>query len=91
MSDIQIHVQQHTGRIAFFGEQRAIAGADQGHAGQLDAGERQSTALLAEQRAGASWVEMLLASLALGALLLDWYFLRPKRVAANAAAKGAAS
>jgi len=53
---------------------------------QLDAGERKSTALLAEQRADASWVEMLLASLALGALLLDWYFLRPKRAAAQGTA-----
>jgi aerotolerance regulator-like protein/VWA domain-containing protein len=58
---------------------------------QLDSGERKSNALLAEQLAGASWVEMLLASLALGLLLLDWFFLRPKRVAVGATAKGAAS
>lgn len=48
---------------------------------QLDSGERTSAAELAEQRAGTSWVELLLASLALGALLLDWHFLRTRRAA----------
>ncbi|MCA8979399.1 MAG: VWA domain-containing protein [Planctomycetes bacterium] len=50
---------------------------------QLDAGDRRSSVELAEQRAGTSWVELLLASLALGALLLDWYFLRARRVEPN--------
>jgi hypothetical protein len=49
---------------------------------QLESGERRSSAELAEQRAGSSWVEMLLAGLALGTLLLDWHFLRPRRAVA---------
>ena len=51
---------------------------------RLDSGERRSAAELAEQSAGTSWVELLLASLALGALLLDWQFLRVKRPSRSA-------
>lgn len=51
---------------------------------RLDSGERVSAVELAEQRAGSSFVELLLAGLALGALLLDWYFLRPLRAANQA-------
>ncbi|MCB9914738.1 MAG: hypothetical protein H6828_06255 [Planctomycetes bacterium] len=48
---------------------------------RLDAGERTSSVELAEQRAGSSWVELWLGALALGALLFDWYVLRPRRTA----------
>ena len=51
----------------------------------LNEGERASSVVLAEQRAGSSWVELLLATLALGALLFDWHLLRPRRAAAGLA------
>ena len=46
----------------------------------------------AEELAGSSWVELLLATLALCALLTDWLVLRPKRVATTetSSSRGAA-
>ena len=45
---------------------------------RLSAGERLSAIELAEERAGSSWVVQLLAVGAMLALLLDWFFLRPR-------------
>ncbi len=47
----------------------------------LSQGERASLAQLAEEQTESSWVVLLLASLALCALLIDWCVLRPQRVA----------
>jgi hypothetical protein len=47
---------------------------------QQGSGARTSSVTLAEQRAGSSWLELLLTVLALGCLGLDWYVLRPKRL-----------
>jgi hypothetical protein len=44
----------------------------------LSSGERVSAVELAEERSGSSWLVMLLGTLALAALLLDWWFLRPR-------------
>lgn len=48
---------------------------------ELDRGQRTSSVTLAEQRAGSSWLELMLTALALGLLALDWYVLRPRRSA----------
>lgn len=44
----------------------------------LDSGERASSVELAEERAGSSWLILLLAVGALGAVLFDWGVLRPR-------------
>ncbi len=45
---------------------------------ELGAGEHASAVELAEQRAGSSWVVLLLLAAALGAVLFDWIVLRPR-------------
>lgn len=45
---------------------------------ELGTGERASAVELAEQRAGSSWVVLLLLAAALGAVLFDWIVLRPR-------------